>query len=446
MVNTEFMMYSPFDPQWYTNVYWLLDPIPGGEVTDDSWRGLMQNQCRPVWITFGDSLQEKTGEAMTQIGTVSSTRGFSDPSNTGGDVIFAFANIKKLGAFLSAPEFGAPSVAAVSSVFRSPTHVLYVAGMEYKRFYGVLSSERIQTECDELASVMQQFRSNSGVEGCPAVDIIEEEGAEWSGPEYSFVDGTPGVSETSTWEGGSAGAIAGTYFAGDGFVWSGTNSTVQPGNIQVSEEVNATSAQTLIENGSSKTIEFVEYRVIHSFDEEGYTPPILGQRGTFLVEEQSEWNPSPIVVSNGSSKTTDLSTWQGDIALAEDGTSLITEQTSWDQTEILVSDGMPDIIEQTSWDQTEILAVDGSFDVEDKVEWITQPALNLEGLFEIDEEVNEWNLTPVSSLEGSSGVSELINWEQISFPQESGGNFNTFDSGWNGDGGGGIIINPPRQL
>jgi hypothetical protein len=351
----------------------------------------MQNQCRPVWITFGDSLQEKTGEAMTQIGTVSSTRGFSDPSNTGGDVIFAFANIKKLGAFLSAPEFGAPSVAAASSVFRSPTHVLYVAGMEYKRFYGVLSSTKIQSECDELASVMEQFRSNSGVEGCPAVDSLEETSESlWSGWESSYFPGTPEI------------------------------------------------------------VEQTEYRSQHSLEEDGYTPPILSQGGNFLIEEQSGWDTIPALTNNGSLDVDELSAWIGNAAFAEDGSVEIEEGTNWNQAEIFAIDGTVNVNEQAEFDQAISFAVDGSFETEEQVEWLKQPALTLNGLFEIDEEV-EWDLVPTFAEDGTPSVSESTSWEQISSPQASGGNFNTFDSGWDGDGGGGIIINPPiinppRQL
>ena len=460
MVNTEFMMYSPLDPQWYTNVYWLLDPIPGGEVTDDSWRGLMQNQCRPVWIMFGDFLQEKTDEAITQVATVSAERGFSDPSNTGGDVIFAFANIKKLGALLSVPEFGAPSTAGVSSVFRSPTHVLYVAGMEYKRFYGVLSSTKIQSECDELASVMQQFRSSRGIEGCPAVDSLEETSESlWSGWESSYSPGSPEISETSSWTGNeinvttqdhtvveeiewtgdSISLTAGAYDAGSSFVWNGVSISVQAGTSAVSEQASPTSAQIPVNGGQLNVVELTEHRSQHSLEEDGYTPPILSQGGNFLIEEQSGWDTTPALTNNGSLDVDELSTWIGNAAFAEDGSVEVEEDTNWNQAEIFAIDGTVNVNEQAEFDQAISFAVDGSFETEEQVEWLKQPALTLNGLFEIDEEV-EWDLVPTFAEDGTPSVSESTSWEQISSPQASGGNFGTFNFG--GGGGGGGILTP----
>jgi hypothetical protein len=162
------------------NVYLLSDehdPTKYG-----SFHNFMKNKCRPVWVVFGIIDNETTENALDQLTVISNVRGFNDISNTTGDVIFSYANIQNS----ARPEISAPSQSKVMSVARTPTHILYIAGMEYKRLYGVVSSAKIHDEANNLASIMDKFRTNSGVSDCPP--IIDE--LIWNGESYSVNNGS----------------------------------------------------------------------------------------------------------------------------------------------------------------------------------------------------------------------------------------------------------------
>lgn len=202
-------MISPFDPEWYPNIDWLID-------TPGEWLQYMKNNCRPVWVCFGDFIQSRTESAIEQLAQIALERGYHEENSPGGDVQFVYSNIKKqvVGEKEQRSEFGAPSTASWTSVRSTPTHVLYVAGVEYKRFWGVVNSQVVNDMCDEIVEVMNLFRQNSGdFDRCSGVFI-------WSGTKSQAYGGNP-------------------FFAIDpdfDHAWSGTKSQAYGGNPLLLED------------------------------------------------------------------------------------------------------------------------------------------------------------------------------------------------------------------
>jgi hypothetical protein len=151
-------MISPFEETWYTNFDWLFDE-PG------LWLDYMKNTCRPVWVLFGDFSQQKTTDAIEQLAQVSQQRGYSSSNNLSGDIVFLYVNTSLYVPIEGAQEndIGAPSAAKWASVRSTPTQVIYIAGMEYKRHWGVVNSGVVDGLCDHYSEIMSIFRQNAGL-------------------------------------------------------------------------------------------------------------------------------------------------------------------------------------------------------------------------------------------------------------------------------------------
>ena len=198
-------MISPFDPEWYPNIDWLID-------TPGEWLQYMKNNCRPVWVLFGDFNQQKTETAIEQIAQITLERGYHEEGNPTGDVQFVYSNVKKQVVGEQRSEFGAPSTAFWASVRSTPTQVLYVAGMEYKRFWGIVDAQVINDMCDELVEVMNLFRQNAGdFDRCSGAFV-------WSGSKSQAYGGNPEISA-------------------DPVEWSGSKSQAYGGNPILNEDV-----------------------------------------------------------------------------------------------------------------------------------------------------------------------------------------------------------------
>ena len=192
-------MISPFDPEWYPNIDWLID-------TPGEWLQYMKNNCRPVWVLFGDFNQQRTETAIEELAQIALERGYHEDDNPEGDVQFVYSNVKKqvVGEGEQRSEFGAPSTASWASVRSTPTHVLYVAGMEYKRLWGVIDTQNASDICDEIVQVMDLFRQNAGdYDRCSGTLI-------WSGTEAQAYSGDPEISvDAAPWSGTEAQAYSG---------------------------------------------------------------------------------------------------------------------------------------------------------------------------------------------------------------------------------------------
>jgi hypothetical protein len=181
------MMISPFDPEWYPNIDWLID-------TPGEWLQYMKNSCRPVWVLFGEFNQQKSTAAIEALAEISGQRGYNEQDNPGGDVQFVYSNIRKQIVNEEGDEFGAPSTASWASVRSTPTHVLYVAGMEYKRLWGIVDAQSVSDICDEIVQVMDLFRQNAdNLDPCngeppPAPPAPP---APWSGTKSQAYGGAP---------------------------------------------------------------------------------------------------------------------------------------------------------------------------------------------------------------------------------------------------------------
>ncbi len=256
-------MISPFEETWYTNFDWLYDE-PG------LWLDYMKNTCRPVWVLFGDFSQQKTTDAIEQLAQVSQQRGYNSSNNLSGDIVFLYVNTSLYVPIEGAQEndIGAPSAAKWASVRSTPTQVIYIAGMEYKRHWGIVNSEVADGLCDHYSEIMSIFRQNAGLEEL-CVSPTSWRGYKESRKaivEGSFVgskattttgDFVTSDGETVTWTGSKATTTTGDFVTSDGetVTWTGSNATTTTGDFVTSD------GETVTWTGSKATTTTGDFNV-----------------------------------------------------------------------------------------------------------------------------------------------------------------------------------------
>jgi hypothetical protein len=145
-----------------------------------------------------------------------------------GDIDFVYANAKSLGGLFVFPEFGAPSIAEVAgAIVNLPIHVIYVAGMEFKRLRGIVSEETAEDLCDLAVAAMDVFKDTSPGNCAGAGELLlSDVERTWSGAspmveiaEFSILDAIP-------WEGTyETPAEFPAFTVVDEITWEGTYET-----------------------------------------------------------------------------------------------------------------------------------------------------------------------------------------------------------------------------